>query len=165
MPRGVDVKIISGDDVRTVAKIAETAGVRDAQRCIDATTLKEEDMEDAVERYTVFGRVSPMQKKQMIEALKRKGHVTAMTGDGVNDVMALKEADCSIAMAQGSEAAKNIANLVLLDSSFSHLPEIVNEGTPRHQQYPAHGIAVSGQDFIFSHPGHPHAVFDSDLSV
>lgn len=126
--QGVDVKIISGDDVRTVAKIAETAGVRDAQRCIDATTLKEEDMEDAVERYTVFGRVSPMQKKQMIEALKRKGHVTAMTGDGVNDVMALKEADCSIAMAQGSEAAKNIANLVLLDSSFSHLPEIVNEG-------------------------------------
>lgn len=126
--QGVDVKIISGDDARTVQQIAAAAGVRDADLCVDASTLKEEEIEAAVERYTVFGRVSPVQKKQMIEALKRKGHITAMTGDGVNDVMALKEADCSIAMAQGSEAAKNIANLVLLDSNFSHLPDIVNEG-------------------------------------
>ena len=126
--QGVDVKIISGDDVRTVQQIAAAAGVRDADLCVDASALKEAEIEAAVERYTVFGRVSPVQKKQMIEALKRKGHITAMTGDGVNDVMALKEADCSIAMAQGSEAAKNIANLVLLDSNFSHLPDIVNEG-------------------------------------
>lgn len=126
--QGVDVKIISGDDARTVQQIAAAAGVRDADLCVDASALKEEEIEAAVERYTVFGRVSPVQKKQMIEALKRKGHITAMTGDGVNDVMALKEADCSIAMAQGSEAAKNIANLVLLDSNFSHLPDIVNEG-------------------------------------
>ena len=126
--QGVDVKIISGDDARTVQQIAAAAGVRDADLCVDASALMEEEIEAAVERYTVFGRVSPVQKKQMIEALKRKGHITAMTGDGVNDVMALKEADCSIAMAQGSEAAKNIANLVLLDSNFSHLPDIVNEG-------------------------------------
>ena len=126
--QGVDVKIISGDDARTVQQIAAAAGVRDADLCVDASALKEAEIEAAVERYTVFGRVSPVQKKQMIEALKRKGHITAMTGDGVNDVMALKEADCSIAMAQGSEAAKNIANLVLLDSNFSHLPDIVNEG-------------------------------------
>lgn len=102
--------------------------VRHADAYVDASTLKEEELEEALERYTVFGRVTPMQKKNMIAALKRKGHITAMTGDGVNDVMALKEADCSIAMAQGSEAAKNIANLVLLDSDFSHLPQIVNEG-------------------------------------
>ena len=126
--QGVQVKIISGDDVHTVHEIAQQANVRNADAYIDATTLKAEDMESAVEKYAVFGRVTPQQKKQMIEALKRNGHTTAMTGDGVNDVMALKEADCSIAMAQGSEAAKNIANLVLLDSNFSHLPDIVNEG-------------------------------------
>ena len=126
--QGVDIKIISGDDVHTVQEIAQRSQVRHADAYVDASTLKEEELEEALERYTVFGRVTPMQKKNMIAALKRKGHITAMTGDGVNDVMALKEADCSIAMAQGSEAAKNIANLVLLDSDFSHLPQIVNEG-------------------------------------
>lgn len=126
--QGVQVKVISGDDVRTVHEIARRAKVQDAGRFIDASTLDEEALKEAVKTHTVFGRVSPMQKKLMVEALKEAGHITAMTGDGVNDVMALKEADCSIAMAQGSEAAKNIANLVLLDSNFAHLPDIVNEG-------------------------------------
>ncbi len=126
--QGVDIKIISGDDVHTVEEIARQSHVRNAQACIDASLLTDDQLEEAMERYTVFGRVSPMQKKNMIAALKRKGHITAMSGDGVNDVMALKEADCSIAMAQGSEAAKNIANLVLLDSDFSHMPQIVYEG-------------------------------------
>lgn len=126
--QGVDIKIISGDDVHTVQEIARQSHVRNAHACIDASLLTDDQLEEAMERYTVFGRVSPMQKKNMVAALKRKGHITAMSGDGVNDVMALKEADCSIAMAQGSEAAKNIANLVLLDSDFSHMPQIVYEG-------------------------------------
>ncbi len=126
--QGVDVKIISGDDVQTVKEIAQRSHVRNGEACIDASTLSDEELAEAMKTYTVFGRVTPMQKKNMILALKKQGHITAMSGDGVNDVMALKEADCSIAMAQGSEAAKNIANLVLLDSDFSHLPQIVNEG-------------------------------------
>lgn len=95
---------------------------------MDASTLQDEDIPEAVKAYTVFGRVSPMQKKLMIRALKEQGHITAMIGDGVNDVMALKEADCSISVAEGSEAAKNIANLVLLDNNFANMPHIVDEG-------------------------------------
>lgn len=126
--QGVDIKVISGDDPATVHEIARKAGVNNCDRYIDASTLKEEDINDAVRHYTIFGRVSPEQKKQMICCLKEQGHVTAMIGDGVNDVMALKEADCSIAVASGSETAKNVANLVLLDSNFANVPYIVAEG-------------------------------------
>lgn len=126
--QGVDIKIISGDNPVTVHEIARKAGVYHADAYIDASTLKDEDIANAVNKYSVFGRVSPQQKKLIIQALKKAKHTTAMIGDGVNDVMALKEADCSIAVAQGSEAAKNIANLVLLDNNFKHMPFIVNEG-------------------------------------
>ena len=118
LSQGVDVKVISGDDPRTVHEIAHKANLKNYERYVDASTLKDEDIPEAVKAYTVFGRVSPMQKKLMIRALKEQGHITAMIGDGVNDVMALKEADCSISVAQGSEAAKNIANLVLLDNNL-----------------------------------------------
>ena len=127
--QGVDLKVISGDDPVTVASIARKAGLKNADRYVDATTLMtEEELEEAVKDYSVFGRVTPQQKKAMVLALKSQGHTVAMTGDGVNDVLALKEADCSIAMAQGSDAAKNIANVVLLDSDFSSMPHIVNQG-------------------------------------
>ena len=125
----VDLKVISGDDPVTVAASARRAGLKNADKYVDATSLKtEEDIENAVAEYSVFGRVTPQQKKEMVQALKSQGHTVAMTGDGVNDVLALKEADCSIAMAQGSDAAKNIANVVLLDSNFASMPHIVNQG-------------------------------------
>ena len=125
----VDLKVISGDDPVTVAAIARRAGLKNADSYVDATTLTtEEELQDAVAQYSVFGRVTPQQKKAMVQALQAQGHTVAMTGDGVNDVLALKEADCSIAMAQGSDAAKNIANVVLLDSNFASMPHIVNQG-------------------------------------
>ena len=125
----VDLKVISGDDPVTVASIARRAGLKNADSYVDATTLTtEEALQDAVAQYSVFGRVTPQQKKAMVQALQSQGHTVAMTGDGVNDVLALKEADCSIAMAQGSDAAKNIANVVLLDSNFASMPHIVNQG-------------------------------------
>ena len=125
----VDLKVISGDDPVTVAAIARRAGLKNADSYVDATTLTtEEALQDAVAQYSVFGRVTPQQKKAMVQALQSQGHTVAMTGDGVNDVLALKEADCSIAMAQGSDAAKNIANVVLLDSNFASMPHIVNQG-------------------------------------
>lgn len=127
--QGVDLKVISGDDPVTVAAIAKRAGLQNAGEYVDATTLlTAEDVEMAVKEKSVFGRVTPQQKKMMVQALKKQGHTVAMTGDGVNDVLALKEADCSIAMAQGSDAAKNIANVVLLDSNFASMPHIVNQG-------------------------------------
>lgn len=127
--QGVDLKVISGDDPVTVAAIAARAGLKDADKYIDATTINtDEEMEDAVLKYSVFGRVTPKQKQQMVRLLKQNGRTVAMTGDGVNDVLALKDADVSIAMASGSEAAKNTANLVLLNSDFASLPHIVNEG-------------------------------------
>lgn len=127
--QGVDLKVISGDDPVTVAFIAKKAGLKNAEQYVDATTLvTEEELKEAVTKYSVFGRVTPQQKKAMVLALKEQGHTVAMTGDGVNDVLALKEADCSIAMAQGSDAAKNIANVVLLDSNFASMPHIVNQG-------------------------------------
>ena len=125
----VDLKVISGDDPVTVAAIARRAGLKNADSYVDATTLTtEEELQDAVAQYSVFGRVTPQQKKAMVQALQSQGHTVAMTGDGVYDVLALKEADCSIAMAQGSDAAKNIANVVLLDSNFASMPHIVNQG-------------------------------------
>ena len=125
----VYLKVISGDDPVTVSAIAKRAGLKNAENYVDATTLEtEEQLEEAVAKYSVFGRVTPQQKKEMVQALQKQGHTVAMTGDGVNDVLALKEADCSIAMAQGSDAAKNIANVVLLDSNFASMPHIVNQG-------------------------------------
>ena len=125
--QGVDLKVISGDDPVTVAAIAARAGLKDADKYIDATTIHtDEEMEDAILKYSVFGRVTPKQKQQMVRLLKQNGRTVAMTG--VNDVLALKDADVSIAMASGSEAAKNTANLVLLNSDFASLPHIVNEG-------------------------------------
>lgn len=127
--QGVNLKIISGDDPVTVSAIGKRVGLPNAEKYIDAGTIKtQEEMEAAVIEYTVFGRVTPSQKKEMVLALKKAGRHVAMTGDGVNDVLALKEADCGIAMASGSDAAKNIANVVLLDSDFSSMPEIVNQG-------------------------------------
>ena len=127
--QGVVLKVISGDDPVTVSAIAKKAGLKNANHYIDATTIKtSEEMQRAVAECSVFGRVTPQQKKQMVQALQSQKHTVAMTGDGVNDVLALKEADCSIAMAAGSDAAKNIANVVLLDSNFGAMPHIVNQG-------------------------------------
>ena len=127
--QGVDLKVISGDDPVTVSAIAKKAGLKNADHYIDATTITTpEEMQRVVAECSVFGRVTPQQKKQMVQALQAQKHTVAMTGDGVNDVLALKEADCSIAMAAGSDAAKNIANVVLLDSNFGAMPHIVNQG-------------------------------------
>ena len=127
--QGVEIKIISGDNPITVSKVAERAGVKGFDSYIDATTLlTEEDVLAACDKYTIFGRVTPKQKKLLVQGLKAKGHTVGMTGDGVNDVMALKEADCSIAMASGSEAARNVAQLVLMNSDFASLPSVVLEG-------------------------------------
>lgn len=125
--QGVRVKIISGDNFKTVCSIAKRAGLEDAKG-MDATLLTDDNIDEMLEKYDVFGRVTPNQKKMIIESLQRKGHVVAMTGDGVNDVLALKKADCSIAMASGSDAAKNVSQLVLLDSNFASMPEVVAEG-------------------------------------
>ena len=125
----VDIKVISGDNPLTVSVIAAEAGIVGAERFVDASTQKEkEDYYRAVEEYTVFGRVTPSQKRMLVQALKEHKKTVAMTGDGVNDVLALKDADCSVAMASGSEAASNVAQLVLLDSDFSRMPSVVAEG-------------------------------------
>ena len=127
--QGVEVKVISGDNPLTVAETARQAGIKNADKYIDAGTLKTEaDIEKAVMQYTVFGRVVPEQKRQFVHALKRQGRTVAMTGDGVNDVLALKDADCSVAMASGSEAAVQASQVVLLESDFSRMPEVVMEG-------------------------------------
>lgn len=125
----VDIKVISGDHPMTVSHIAGQAGIPNSDRAVDASSLKDiSDIEAAVDRYTVFARVTPDRKKQIVEALQKKGHTVAMTGDGVNDIMAMKTADCSVAMASGSEAAVQAAQVVLLDSDFAHMPQIVAEG-------------------------------------
>ena len=127
--QGVDLKVISGDNAVTVANIARKAGLEHADKYVDATTLRtEEDIRRAVNEYSVFGRVTPQQKLSFVKALKAQGHTVAMTGDGVNDVLALKEADCSIAMASGSDAARTVSSLVLLDSNFASMPVVVQEG-------------------------------------
>lgn len=127
--QGVDLKVISGDNALTVSHIARRAGLENAGKYCDATTLRtEEDIRRAVREYAVFGRVTPQQKLAFVKALKEDGHTVAMTGDGVNDVLALKEADCSIAMASGSDAARTVSNLVLLDSNFASMPLVVQEG-------------------------------------
>lgn len=127
--QGVSVKIISGDNPVTVRAVALRAGVTDCDNIIDMSTVDENaNMREIAEKYTVFGRVLPDQKLALVKALKQNKHIVAMTGDGVNDVLALKESDCSIAMASGSDAAKNVSSLVLLDSNFASLPKVVAEG-------------------------------------
>lgn len=127
--QGVNIKIISGDNPITVSKIAKRAGVENSEKYINMQEIKtKEQLEKAAKEYTIFGRVTPVKKKELVQALKKEGHTVAMTGDGVNDVLALKEADCSIAMASGSDATRNVAELVLLDSNFASMPEIVLEG-------------------------------------
>ena len=127
--QGVAVKVISGDNARTVSEVAKRAGIENADRFVDARTLTtEEAIRDAAGKYTVFGRVTPAQKRSLVQALKADGHTVAMTGDGVNDVLALKEADCSIAMASGSDVACQVSHIVLLDSNFASMPSVVAEG-------------------------------------
>ena len=127
--QGVTIKIISGDNPITVKSVASRAGLEDAENYVDASTLTTEEMVyEAAEKYTIFGRVSPDQKLMLVKALKQKGHTVGMTGDGVNDVLALREADCSIAVASGSDASKNVSKLVLLDDNFASMPKVVAEG-------------------------------------
>lgn len=127
--QGVEVKVISGDNPVTVSKVAAQAGIENAEHYVDASTLQTpEEMKKAVLESTVFGRVTPNQKRQFVQILKEAGHTVAMTGDGVNDILALKDADCSIAMASGSEAAAQASQLVLLESDFSCMPQVVLEG-------------------------------------
>ena len=127
--QGVRVIVISGDDPRTVSGIAAQVGIENADRFVDATTLSSQaDIERAIAEYSVFGRVKPEQKKAFVLALQKAGHTVAMTGDGVNDTLALKAADCSVAMAAGSDAARNVAQLVLVDNDFASMPKVVAEG-------------------------------------
>ena len=127
--QGVTLKVISGDSVKTVKNIALDTGIEGAENAIDMSTVTtDEELEDAAERCNVFGRVTPAQKKKLVVALKKHGHSVAMTGDGVNDVLALKEADCSVAMASGSDAARNVSQLVLVNNDFGAMPSVVAEG-------------------------------------
>ncbi len=127
--QGVDIRVISGDDPVTVSAIAEAVGVPDANKWVDATFLESmEEIEQAVATRKVFGRVTPTIKRELVRCLRAEGHTVAMTGDGVNDILALKEANCSVAMASGSAAARNVADIVLADSDFAHMPEVVAEG-------------------------------------
>lgn len=127
--QGVTLKVISGDSIKTVKNIAKDCGIEGAERAINMTEVKTDDeLERVAETCNVFGRVTPIQKKKLVLALKAKGHKVAMTGDGVNDVLALKEADCSVAMASGSEAARNVSQLVLTENDFAAMPQVVAEG-------------------------------------
>lgn len=127
--QGVDIKIISGDNPITVSKIAKQVGIENYDQYVDMTTIEDEqEIEKVATQYTIFGRVSPTQKKVLIEALQKAGKTVSMTGDGVNDVLALKAADCSIAMANGSDATKSVSQLILLDSNFASMPKVVAEG-------------------------------------
>lgn len=125
---GVNIKVISGDNPLTVSMVAKRAGIENSDKYISLDRVSDDKLYEIADQYTVFGRVSPNQKKILVEALKSKGNTVAMTGDGVNDILALKEADCSIAMASGSEAARNVSHLVLLDSNFASMPKVVQEG-------------------------------------
>lgn len=125
---GVAVKVISGDNPITVSEVSKRVGIENADKYISLDGLTDEEVEKAANEYTVFGRVSPEQKAILIKALKANGHVTAMTGDGVNDILALKESDCAISVAAGSDAARNVSHLVLTDNNFNSLPKVVYEG-------------------------------------
>ncbi len=124
----VDVKVISGDNPVTVSEVARRAGIKNAARYLSLEGLSDIEVENAANEYTVFSRVTPEQKAILIRAIKKAGNTVAMTGDGVNDILAMKEADCAVSVASGSEAARNVANLVLQDNNFSSMPQVVNEG-------------------------------------
>lgn len=124
----VDIKVISGDSAKTVSNIAGKAGIKNADKYLDLTGISEKEIRENVENYTVFGRAKPEHKKIIINELKKLGHKVAMTGDGVNDILGLKESDCSVAMANGSQAAIHASQIVLADSDFTSMPEIVKEG-------------------------------------
>ena len=124
----VAVKVISGDNPVTVSEVARRAGIKNASQFISLEGLSEIEVENAANEYTVFGRVTPEQKAILVRALKKAGHTVAMTGDGVNDILAMKEADCAVSVASGSDAARNVSNLVLQDNNFASMPRIVNEG-------------------------------------
>ena len=127
--RGVTLNVISGDDPATVSAIARRVGIPGAERYVDASTLRTPvELRRAVEEHRVFGRVTPDQKRSLVRAFRYAGHTVAMMGDGVNDVLALREADCSVAVASGSDVARNVADLVLVDDDFGHMPEIVSQG-------------------------------------
>lgn len=125
---GVNVVVISGDNPLTVSRISQRAGINNAEHYISLDGLSDKEVVRVANKFTVFGRVSPHQKRLLIESMKNNGHVVAMTGDGVNDILALKEADTSVAMASGSEAARNVSHLVLMDSNFASMPKVVSEG-------------------------------------
>ena len=127
--QGVEIKIISGDNPITISQIAKRVGIEDYDKYVDLSTIKtKKELKEAYLNNTIFGRVKPDQKKELILLIKSLGHTVAMTGDGVNDVLALKEADCSIAMASGSDAARNVSQLVLMESNFDAMPKVVEEG-------------------------------------
>ncbi|WP_308556643.1 cation-translocating P-type ATPase [uncultured Lactobacillus sp.] len=126
--QGVEIKVISGDNPVTVSRVAKQAGIKNSDKYIDAQEIPEDGYEDAVKNYSVFGRVKPEQKRKFVKALQNLGNTVAMTGDGVNDILAMKKADCSIAMASGNSAAVQASQVVLLDSNFARMPKVVNEG-------------------------------------
>lgn len=124
----VAVKVISGDNPITVSEVAKRVGVDNAELYISLEGLSNQEVVEAANKYTVFGRVTPEQKSLLVKSIKAAGHTVAMTGDGVNDIMAMREADCSVAMASGAEAATNVSHLVLLDNNFTSMPSVVQEG-------------------------------------
>ncbi|MDH5100159.1 cation-translocating P-type ATPase [Lactobacillus kefiranofaciens] len=126
--QGVEIKVISGDNPVTVSRVAQQAGIKNSDRYIDAQEIPEDGYEEAMQKYSVFGRVKPEQKRKFVKALQNQGNTVAMTGDGVNDILAMKKADCSIAMASGNSAAVQASQVVLLDSNFARMPKVVNEG-------------------------------------
>ena len=126
--QGVEIKVISGDNPVTVSRVAKQAGIKNSDKYIDAQEIPDDGYEDAVKNYSVFGRVKPEQKRKFVKALQNLGNTVAMTGDGVNDILAMKKADCSIAMASGNSAAVQASQVVLLDSNFARMPKVVNEG-------------------------------------
>jgi cation-transporting ATPase E len=126
--QGVAVKVISGDHAATVSTIAKRVGINDADKYLSCDGISDEELKAVCSDYAIFGRVTPEQKVILVKALRAKGHTVAMTGDGVNDTLALKESDCSVAMADGSEVARKVAKIVLMDSDFGSLPDVVREG-------------------------------------
>lgn len=126
--QGVEIKVISGDNPVTVSRVAQQAGIKNSEKYIDAQKIPEDGYEEAMQKYSVFGRVKPEQKRKFVKALQNQGNTVAMTGDGVNDILAMKKADCSIAMASGNSAAVQASQVVLLDSNFARMPKVVNEG-------------------------------------
>lgn len=126
--QGIEIKVISGDNPVTVSRVAQQAGIKNSDRYIDAQEIPEDGYEEAMQKYSVFGRVKPEQKRKFVKALQNQGNTVAMTGDGVNDILAMKKADCSIAMASGNSAAVQASQVVLLDSNFARMPKVVNEG-------------------------------------